>query len=525
MNPVLGPVTKTRRSLRDVPVAPAKVVRAAIYTRKSTDEGLDSAFNSLDAQREAGEAYVKTMQGEGWTVLPEHYDDGGFTGGNTDRPALQRLIAEVERGAVDAVLVYKIDRLSRSLLDFLNLIEYFEQHNISFVSVTQQINTATSAGKLMLHILASFASYERSIISERTRDKMHAARKRGQWIGGGVILGYRIDREQHKLVVDEEEALCVRELFNLYLNRRSLLAVVTEVNSRGWCKKRWIKGKGAGSGGPYDKVYLVRLLTNVTYIGKVTLKGQVFDGQQEAIIDDETFAQVQALLVSNRNGQKPGPETRNKHNALLRGLIKCGVCGSALGHTYTKKGNKLYRFYTCTTRVKQGRDACPTPPLSAPDIETFVIDQIRQVGKDPDLVESVFAEAQIQQEKEAARVKSERERLIKQKIQRDEEVRRLTALLVHQDESSPLLRRINAAEELSRTLTSRIAELDDRIAAGQSFQLDIAHLKATLAEFDALWDVMLPHEQGRLIHSLVQRIVCSPDGETRVEFRTERSHI
>jgi len=219
--------------------APA-TTRCAIYTRKSTEEGLEQEFNSLDAQRESAEAYIKSQTHEGWTCLSDRYDDGGYTGGNVDRPALARLMADIEAGRVDAVVVYKVDRLSRSLLDFTKLMEVFDKHQVSFVSVTQQFNTATSMGRLVLNVLLSFAQFEREIISERTRDKIAAARRKGKWAGGMPILGYDVNSQTKKLAINEAEAERVRTIFSLYLEQRSLMPVLKELEARGWRNKCWI---------------------------------------------------------------------------------------------------------------------------------------------------------------------------------------------------------------------------------------------------------------------------------------------
>jgi site-specific DNA recombinase len=230
--------TTTPRSTPTEPRASVRLVRCAVYTRKSSEEGLEQEFNSLDAQREAGEAYVRSQAGEGWALVPERYDDGGYTGGNTDRPGLQRLMADVEAGKVDCVVVYKVDRLSRSLLDFAQLMQTFEKRRVSFVSVTQQFNTATSMGRLVLNVLLSFAQFEREIISERTRDKMAATRRKGKWAGGHPILGYDVDPQGYKLTVNAKEAERVRAIFQLYLEHESLLPVVEELGRRKWVGKR-----------------------------------------------------------------------------------------------------------------------------------------------------------------------------------------------------------------------------------------------------------------------------------------------
>src|SRR4051812_46633038 len=285
-----------KRMPKAEPATPTQV-RCAVYTRKSTEEGLDQAFNSLDAQREAGENYIKSQAGEGWACLPDHYDDGGFTGGNTDRPALRRLMAEIAAGGVDAVVVYKVDRLSRSLLDFAGLIRTFDDHRVSFVSVTQQFNTATSMGRLVLNVLLSFAQFEREIISERTRDKIAATKRKGKWAGGRPVLGYDVDPQGYRLVVNEEEAVRVRAIFALYLEHEGLLPVVQELEHRGWANKRWVNRSGQERGGDgFTKTNLHRLLTNVTYVGKVRYKAEVHDGEHAAIVDPAVFQRVQDLL-------------------------------------------------------------------------------------------------------------------------------------------------------------------------------------------------------------------------------------
>ena len=387
MNPVAATAPTTRRrGSRVQDSAPArhtnggqepKVVRCGIYTRKSTNEGLDSDFSSIDNQREACESYIKSQREEGWTLIEERFDDGGFSGGTVERPALKRLLTGIEAGEIDCVVVYKIDRLSRSLLDFVRMLEMFEQRQVAFVAVTQQINTTTSAGRLMLNVLMSFAQFEREIGSERTREKVHAARKKGRYIGGHPPLGYDIDKEAHRLIVNPTEARMVTALFDLYLRHRSLLAVVQEVNGRGWRRKSWQTSRGIDRvGAPFEKVYLQRLLTNPLYIGQVTLKGTVYPGQQEAIIGDDVFRQVRDLLTANR--REKNPVKRNKHGALLRGLLHCGLCGSGLSHTYTRRGAKLYRYYLCTTVIKQGRSACASPQIPAGDIETQIVAEIRE---------------------------------------------------------------------------------------------------------------------------------------------------
>jgi site-specific DNA recombinase len=225
------------------------LVRCAIYTRKSTEEGLQQEFNSLDAQRKSAQAFIRSQTNEGWTCLPERYDDAGFTGGNMERPALQRLLADISAGKIDLVCSYKVDRLSRSLLDFAKMMAAFEEHGVSFVSVTQQFNTATSMGRLVLNVLLSFAQFEREIIAERTRDKVAATRRKGKWAGGTPLLGFDLDPRGGRLLVNEEEAQRVRAIFALYLEYQFLLPLVQELERRGWVGKRWQTRKGRTRGG------------------------------------------------------------------------------------------------------------------------------------------------------------------------------------------------------------------------------------------------------------------------------------
>ncbi len=309
-------MSRRRASVKTTPSGPA--TRCAIYTRKSSDEGLQQEFNSLDAQREAAEAYIASQKAEGWVCLPERYDDGGFTGGNIDRPALQRLLADIRAGMIDCVAVYKVDRLSRSLLDFARIMETFEQHNVSFVSVTQYFNTSTPMGRLILHILLSFAQFEREIIGERIRDKIAASRAKGKWTGGTPILGYDVDRSNGspKLVVNGTEASRARQIFELYLELGSLLPVVEELERRDWRTKVWTTRAAKRRGGlPFDKCRLYNLLTNVLYAGKIKHKTEVYDGEHEAIIPEDLFRRVQNQL--QQNGRTGSAELRNRHGALL----------------------------------------------------------------------------------------------------------------------------------------------------------------------------------------------------------------
>jgi len=374
-------------------------IRCAIYTRKSTEEGLEQEFNSLDAQRESGESYIASMKHEGWLCLPNRYDDGGFTGGNMERPALKRLLADIETGTVDCIVVYKVDRLSRSLMDFARMMETFEKHGVSFVSVTQQFNTTHSLGRLTLNILLSFAQFEREIISERTRDKIAAARRKGKWAGGRPVLGYDLVAGPggSKLFINESEARQVSAIFDLYLAKRSLLKVARECQRRDWTTKQWTTKAGKPQGGrQVDKGVLFALLTNVVYTGRVRHHEEVFEVEHEAIVDREVFDRVQSQL--KLNGRTGGSRDRNAHGALLKGLVRCTACGCPMHHHFATKKNgyptvKRYRYYVCANAQKHGWSTCPGPTLPAGDLEGFVTDQVRQMATRDATVDAVVRRA------------------------------------------------------------------------------------------------------------------------------------
>src|ERR1039457_5085888 len=393
-------------------------LRCAIYTRKSTDEGLDQDFNSLDAQRESAEAFILSQRGEGLSALPERYDDGGFSGGNLDRPALERLLADIRGGAVDCVVVYKVDRLSRSLIDFARIIEVFDQHNVSFVSVTQQFNTTNSLGRLTLNILLSFAQFEREIIAERTRDKVSAARRKGKWTGGRPMLGYDIDPRASRLTVNADEALHIRTIFKLYLDYNALLPVVLEIDRRGWRTKQWITRSGVTHGGtPFTKGRLFRLLKNPIYVGKIEFKKQIYEGEQEAIVDAAIWERVQQIL--ERNGRAGGVEVRNTYGTLMKELLRCASCDSGMIRTNTTKDSRRHRHYVCA------QENCGTKSIAEYTIKTAVARQIRRIGADSRIVACAVAKAEEQRRSNIVELTLESQAAQKELASREADLRRL----------------------------------------------------------------------------------------------------
>jgi DNA invertase Pin-like site-specific DNA recombinase len=365
---------KTRAAAGTVMPATMKKLRCAVYTRKSTDEGLDKEFNTLDAQREACEAYVASQRAEGWVLVRDRYDDGGFSGGTLERPALKRLLADIEAGLVDVIVVYKIDRLSRSLMDFAKLVETFEAHRVTFVSVTQSFNTTTSMGRLTLNILLSFAQFEREVIGERIRDKVAASKARGMWMGGKVPLGY--DVANRKLVVNEAEAARVRRVFELFVETTSGIETVRRLQAEGVTAK---------SARPLDKGDVYKILNLRTYVGEVQHKGQVYKGEHEATVPRDLWDRAHAILqVSPR---KRAAQNRQHAPALLKGLIY-GVDGRALSPTHCVKNGRLYRYYVAQ-RVLKGdaaSDYSIVRRVSAAEIEGAVIAQVRALLRQPEIV-------------------------------------------------------------------------------------------------------------------------------------------
>ena len=340
-------------------------VRCAIYTRKSTEEGLDQHFNSLDAQREACEAYIRSQAGEGWKALPEHYDDGGFSGGNLDRPAMQRLLADIDAGQVDVIVVYKVDRLTRSLMDFAKIVGRLDARGVSFVSVTQAFNTTTSMGRLTLNVLLSFAQFEREVTGERIRDKIAASKAKGMWMGGNVPLGY--DLGDRRLVVNETEAEQVRHIFSRYLVLRSGVKLVRELRDAGLVSKRWTSTSGQDRGGqPFSCGALYYLLQNRIYVGDVCHRGQRHRGEHNAVVSSETFEAVQVALAENRRRRRARP-TRSTE-CMLAGLV-CDAGGKSLPTSFSYgRAGRLYRYYvigsldpsrTCTEKARR----IPAGPL------------------------------------------------------------------------------------------------------------------------------------------------------------------
>jgi DNA invertase Pin-like site-specific DNA recombinase len=362
-----------------------KLVRCAIYTRKSLEDGLEQQFNSLDAQRESAEAYIRSQIGEGWVALPDRYDDGGVSGGTIERPALQRMLNDIEAGKVDCIVVYKVDRLSRSLMDFARMMEVLDRKQVAFVSVTQQFNTANSMGRLTLNILLSFAQFEREVIAERVRDKYSASKMKGMWMGGSPPMGY--DLRDKKLFINEGEAEQVRFIYERFLKLGSATKLCQELRAQGMKTKSWRRKDGTWREGASICANTIRLmLTSRVYVGDVKYKDKHFKGQHEPIISAQLFERVQAIFKGTKPHVRAGL-TRAKTPAPLKGIIKCGCCGNAMTPTFVKrKQNKYYRYYTCSNAHKSGRSQCPIKCVPAGEIEKITYAKLRDMMKSPEIV-------------------------------------------------------------------------------------------------------------------------------------------
>ena len=367
-------------------MAEATRQRCAVYTRKSTDEGLDQSFNSLDAQREACAAYVMSQQHEGWTLLPDFYDDGGYSGGTMDRPGLRQLLADVKSGRVDVVVVYKIDRLTRSLADFAKIVEVLDEAGASFVSVTQAFNTTTSMGRLTLNVLLSFAQFEREVAAERIRDKVAASKKRGMWMGGPVPLGYLV--ENRKLLVEPAEAATVREIMQRYTRSGSVRELLHELRRDGIVSKRRVSKNGRVTGGvPFGRGALYALLANRIYLGKIVHKGTAYPGEHEAIVEPELFEAVQARLAERTNPRSPRCSRRRQ--SLLTGMI-FDRASRPMSPMHTRNHGRRYRYYASNT---SNDDSKPAQRLPAGELEIAVGTAISSWLETPTKVRSLAPRA------------------------------------------------------------------------------------------------------------------------------------
>ena len=496
--------------------AEKKPITCAIYTRKSHEEGLEQEFNSLDAQREAAEAYIESQRMQGWQALPDRYDDGGFSGGNMERPGLQRLLADVDAGKVDVIVVYKIDRLSRSLLDFMKMIERFNQKGVSFVSVTQQFNTTDPTGRMFLGILITFAQYEREVIAERIRDKVAAAKRRGKYCGGPAILGYDVDREQKKLLVNPEESRLVQHIFRRFTQLASARRVAMELNEQGYRTKSWTTKKGKHrEGSPWNTGHIYRLLGNHIYRGEVVHKGKSYRGEHEAIVSKALWEKVQGILSENTRAKQT--KARTKNISALQGVVRCGHCDSAMGMTYTQKGPRRYTYYLCAQDAKRANSRCRLKRVPAGDIEKVVLEQLSAVFRTSTLVSQTYFAAKKLEE-------AERERLLKQKEQLESGLlklhrRALEEMSPENNGSDPGLTLADLNQE-TVTLSRQLAGVSARAKTFEGDPVTEVEVSEAFQSVETFWDDLFPLERNRLVRLLVEKVEIRESG-IDLELKTQ----
>ena len=486
-----------------------KVVRCAIYVRKSNEDGLEQAFNSLHAQRAMCESYIASFASEGWTALPTEYTDAGITGGTMERPGLQQLLVDIEAGRVDVVVIYRLDRLSRSLRDFLNMMEAFDRRRVSFASVTERIDTTSSAGRLFLNMILAFAQFEREVAAERIRDKIASAKRKGKYVGGRPLLGYDVDREKMRLVVNQDEAKLVRHIFQRFCQVGSCMKVAHELNAKGHRMKAWTSKKGrAMGGGTWLKTDVHHLLTNSRYIGLVVHKGENFTGEHEAIIDRHVCDRVQGILSKNRRYR--ANETRKTTTAILKGILRCGCCDAAMVPTYTIRRGKRYHYYLCHAAAKNGHVSCEVKSVAAGQIEGAVFTYLKDIFADPEMVARTFRATRAQTAEE--RKANEREKAAIEK--RLVDLRKAIGRLVRATDG----RGEGALSAELRSLNDEYAQAENRLrelAAEGGAQVDMPgeqDVAETLRTIEPLWEELFPAVKERIVRLLVETVIVRPNG-------------
>lgn len=490
------------------PVTRPATRRVAIYTRVSTDEQAALEFNSLQAQEQICKAYVSMRSDDPasqvkW-VHAETYSDPGYSGGTLERPALKRLLVDVEAGKIEVIACYKIDRLSRSIHQFYRIWELMERHGIDLVSATQDLNTSTSQGKLMLNMLLSFGQYERELVGERTRDKIAAARRRGLMAGGMQVLGY--DQVSGRLVVNEEEACRVREIFEIYLRERSLTATVRELNLKSIGTKTWTTKDGRRrEGRPMDKIVLYHLLRRPLYAGKVPHKGTLYPGQHDAIVGEEVWKRAQVLLRRNGSAGHQGP--RERDDSLLKGLLRCVGCDCSMSPTYTEKGNRRYRYYVCQSILKFGSHSCPTGRVPAHEIEARVVEQIRAIGRDPDLLAETARQARLQRDEMVARLGAENRELRRELRGKKATLARYRASAVNSGKLGHVAAsKLPAVEERITVIEARLKAVFSELEGARRLDVSEQGIRYALEAFGPVWESLWPAERARILGLLVDRV-------------------
>ncbi|HUT36136.1 MAG TPA: recombinase family protein [Planctomycetota bacterium] len=453
--------------------------------------------NSIELQRQTVEAFIASRQHEGWLALPEHYDDMGFTGGNMERPALERLLDDAQQGRIDCVVVYKLDRLTRSLVDFARLVDIFDAHGVGFACATQELDTTNPMGRLALNVLLSFAQFERGIIADRIRDKVCARFRRGQWGVGGAPRGYELHRGNPRLVPDDGEAELVRTIFALYLEHRSTIRVAEELNRLGRRTRHRVSAKGNARGGnPFGPCAVAGVLRNVVYIGKVRCNGQTYPGEHEPIVDEELWRRAQPVL--DRNAAGATRHLKNMHRFLLKDLLHCQACGSPT-EPRTLDAAKGLLYYRCAAAGRPPGTRCPAGWVRSRPLDAAVLKHIREHAAGSSGAAAAMRQAREQSIRHAAELEERRHRL-------NEELQRLRKPMHQLPEAPP---------------SPRVKSIRAELVSSHRELLDERNLAKALLVFDPGWDSLEPLEQWHALSLLVERVVWDARTERVTVFYQE----
>ncbi len=500
----------------------SKQIYCAIYTRKSTDENLNSEFTSLDSQREYCEAFVKSREPEGWRVYPEVYSDPGFSGGNMDRPGLKKLLSDVKQNKFNVVVCYKYDRLSRNTKDFLQVLETFDRYGVHFVSVTQPIDTTSSVGRLMRSILMDFAQFEREIIGERTRDKMAGIVRKGRRAGGWPVLGYDINPVTKHLSVNDPEAEAVKEIFHTYVAAQSLSVTAKAAKARGYILKKWItnESKKQRGGGDLNKANLQYMLRNPLYIGKIRYKGQLYPGAHQAILSEELFNKVGAVLAANCHSRLNCDAKKRPHNFILKGLIRCAQCGSMMSPTYN--GKRIFH-YKCLRIMKLDKTACLSRSVNAEAIEATVLDRMSHLAEKKDAIEGIVQRSKLHSNNELPLKRQERQGVEKQINKLETEIQRMVSAVADGSEGEgclPLVRGIKSKETNKAQLQDKLIAIDREIQNLENQQVEADIIRNNLTRFGTVFKELDPQEQRRLMQLFLRQVTFNTaTGKIQMDLR------
>ncbi len=495
-------------------------VHVALYSRKSSERGMEQEYNSIDAQRGILEAFVADHADEGWVALPDEYSDGGVSGATLNRPGLKRLLADITAGKVNVVAVYRLDRLSRDTAGFLELMTFLKAHDVEVVSPNDRIEQATATDRLQLGIRMHISQYERELAGERIRDKMRASRRQGLWQGGRPPLGY--DVVTKKLVVNEPEAGQVRDAFEAFQRTGSLVETLDELTRRGIRTKSWITQKSRHiEGKPFGVHTLRRLLSNVLYTGQQLVEGQPYRAEHDPIVEQELWNDVQRLIVTRKRGERRRKPKRSR--AALQGLLKCGVCGAGMLPTYSAKRGRRYSYYVCHTMASRGAAACPGSRIPAGDMEASVVEQLRTMGRNPEVVAATVAEARVQVEARQQELTSELRRARANAKRLNAERDNLLQAVQKGGKDVPaLVETLRTAEQTAGEADEHVTSVRVTLKALKAQVIDEADLAQALADFEPVWEAIFPDEKARVLNLLLERVVYdAPTSSVRLTFWSE----